>query len=86
MMIEQVKQDIQNLLNVLPSLKIDSIKELIEKIYKFLDELKTKNYESVLIVAHSGVSKAFSCYFEGIQDGFLLNRGLKNCDLKEYDL
>jgi broad specificity phosphatase PhoE len=37
-------------------------------------------------VAHSGVSKAFSGYFEGIQDGKFLNRGLKNCEIKEYEL
>ena len=64
----------------------ENIKDFINKVFDFLDELKTKNYESVLIVAHSGISKAFSCYFDGIQDGFLLNRGLKNCDLKEYNL
>lgn len=64
----------------------ENIKDFINKVYEFLDELKSKNYESVLIVAHSGVSKAFSCYFDGIEDGLLLNRGLKNCGIKEYDL
>ena len=33
---------------------------------------------------HSGVSKAFSGYFEGIGDGKFLNRGLKNCEIKKY--
>lgn len=64
----------------------ENIKEFVERVYNFLDELKNEKYESVLIVAHSGVSKAFSCYFEGIQDGLLLNRGLKNCEIKEYEL
>ncbi len=64
----------------------ENIKDFVKRVYNFLDELKTKDYESVLIVAHSGVSKAFSCYFEEIQDGLLLNRGLKNCDIKEYKL
>ncbi len=50
------------------------------------DDLKLKKYESVLIVAHSGVSKAFSAYFEGIEDGMFLKRGLKNCEIKEYEL
>jgi len=48
--------------------------------------LKTKEYNRVLIVAHSGVSKAFSAYFEGIGDGMFLDRGLKNCEIKEYEL
>lgn len=64
----------------------ENIQDFFKRVYDFLDELKTKDYETVLIVAHSGVSKAFSSYFEGIQDGKFLNRGLKNCEIKEYKL
>lgn len=64
----------------------EDIKLFFERIFGFLDELKTKKFKSVLIVAHSGVSKAFNAYFEGIQDGKFLNRGLKNCEIKEYQL
>ena len=56
------------------------------KIFDFWKSLKNKDYDIVLIVAHSGVSKAFSGYFEGIQNGKFLNRGLKNCEIKEYVL
>ena len=45
------------------------------------------NYKSVLIVAHSGVSKVFYVYFNGIpEDGKMLNLGLKNTEVKEYEL
>jgi len=64
----------------------ENIQDFFKRIYNFLDELKTMNYETVLVVAHSGVSKAFSAYFEGIKDGKFLNRGLKNCEIKEYQL
>lgn len=64
----------------------ENIKLFFDRVYNFLDELKTKDYERVLIVAHSGVSKAFNAYFEGIKDGKFLNRGLKNCEIKEYEL
>lgn len=64
----------------------ENIKLFFKRVYNFLDELKTKKYECVLIVAHSGVSKAFNGYFEGINDGKFLNRGLKNCEMKEYEL
>lgn len=64
----------------------ERIPDLFDRVANFLDELKTKEYNSVLIVAHSGVSKAFSAYFEGIKDGKFLNRGLKNCEIKEYQL
>ncbi len=64
----------------------ENIKLFFERIFEFLNDLKTKKYKTVLIVAHSGVSKAFSCYFEGIQNGMFLKRGLKNCEIKEYEL
>ena len=65
----------------------ERIPDLCHRIREFLDELKTKNYKSVLIVAHSGVSKAFYVYFNGIpEDGKLLNLGLKNTEVKEYEL
>ena len=64
----------------------EDIKLFFDRVYNFLNELKTKDYENVLIVAHSGVSKAFNGYFEGINDGKFLNRGLKNCEIKEYEL
>lgn len=64
----------------------ENIKLFFERVYNFLNDLKNKDYKTVLIVAHSGVSKAFSAYFEGINDGMFLNRGLKNCEMKEYQL
>lgn len=47
----------------------ENIKLFFERVYEFLEKLKEKNYRSILIVAHSGVSKAFSAYFDGINDG-----------------
>ena len=65
----------------------ERIPDLCKRVKEFLDELKTKDYKSVLIVAHSGVSKAFYVYFNGIpEDGKLLNLGLKNTEVKEYEL
>ena len=61
--------------------------DVCNRVKDFLDELKTKDYKSVLIVAHSGVSKAFYVYFNGVpNDGKLLNLGLKNTEVKEYEL
>ena len=65
----------------------ERIPVLCNRVKDFLDELKEKEYNSVLIVAHSGVSKAFYVYFNGVpEDGKLLNSGLKNTEIKEYDL
>ncbi len=64
----------------------ENIREFFKRIYNFLEDLKKEDYESVLIVAHSGVSKAFNGYFEGIKDGMFLDRGLRNCEIKEYEM
>lgn len=65
----------------------ESIEHLCSRIDSFLNDLKEKNYNKVLIVAHSGVSKAFYKYFNGVpEDGALLKLGLKNGDIKEYKL
>lgn len=64
----------------------ENMKDFFYRIFEFLDDLKTRDYESVLIVAHSGVSKAFSAYFQGINDGKFLKHGLNNCEIKEYEL
>ena len=64
----------------------ENIKLFFDRVYNFLDELKQKDYKNVLVVAHSGVSKVFNGYFIGMQDGKFLNRGLKNCEMKEYEL
>ena len=53
------------------------MKTFFNRVFNFLDDLKNKEYNSVLIVAHSGVSKAFSAYFQGINDGKFLEHGLK---------
>ena len=64
----------------------ENIREFFKRIYNFLEDLIKEDYESVLIVAHSGVSKAFNGYFEGIKDGMFLDRGLRNCEIKEYEI
>ena len=46
--------------------KAENIRDFFERIYGFLDDLKTKNYKRVLIVAHGGVSRPFDCYFNGM--------------------
>lgn len=64
----------------------ENIQSFFKRIYLFLDDLKTKEYDKVLIVSHSGVSKAFYAYFNGINDGKFLDKGLKNCEIKEYEI
>lgn len=75
-----------NIINVKNTGTEESIENFFNRVFDFLNELKNKDYDTVLIVTHSGVSKAFSGYFEEMQNGKFLNRGLKNCEIKEYVL
>lgn len=65
----------------------ESVKELFDRVNDFIEELKDKDYEQVLVVAHKGVSRAFEAYFNGIpEDGRVLQLGLENAEIKEYEL
>lgn len=64
----------------------ENMQHFFERIKGFIDDLKEKEYKSIVISGHSGVSKGINAYFEGIGDGKFLNRGLKNCEIKEYEL
>ncbi len=68
--------------------KAESMTALFKRVYEFLDEVKVKyNDKIILLVTHSGVSKVINCYFNGIpEDGNLQVLGLKNCEVKIYDL
>ena len=42
--------------------------------------------KNVLLVAHSGISIAVNCYFNGIpSSGDVLRLGLRNCEYTKYE-
>jgi broad specificity phosphatase PhoE len=46
--------------------KAENVQEFFKRVYSFLDEITSKEYENVLIVCHAGVEKAIECYFNGL--------------------
>ena len=46
--------------------KAENVQDFFKRIYNFLDEIISKDYNSVLIVCHAGVEKAIECYFNGL--------------------
>lgn len=66
----------------------ETVKSVIERIYSFLDEIKLKyKNEKIILVTHGGVSKAISCYFNGIpEDGNLEKYKHNNCEIHEFNL
>ena len=46
--------------------KAENIQDFFERIYHFLDDITSKEYNNILIVCHAGVEKAIECYFNGL--------------------
>lgn len=66
----------------------ESLKDLEKRVKSFLLELKEKHsYNSILIVTHSGVSRAIYFYFNSLpEDGNLEIFRPKNCEINEYEI
>jgi len=69
----------------------EDVRRFFMRVHNFIietiEECKNKKYENILIVAHSGISKAFNAYFNGIpDDGNFLNLGIKNTEVKIYNI
>ena len=66
--------------------KAESVKSVFKRVYEFLDEIREKyKDQNILIVTHSGITRAIECYFNGIpSDGNLYAIGAKNCEVRSY--
>ena len=52
----------------------------------FLNDLKNRKEENILIVTHNGVCRAINIYFNGIpEDKNIINLGIKNCEVVKYN-
>ncbi len=64
----------------------ETVREMTERIYRFLDSLKERYPDkNIVLVTHGGASKAISSYFEGIPEGCSLaafRHG--NCEIHEF--
>lgn len=68
---------------------LEKVEELFDRVSKFIDEIKIRyNEKNILLVTHSGVSRAIYFYFNEMpSDGKLLNiSGQKNGEIKKYEL
>lgn len=68
--------------------EVEDIRVFFRRIYDYLDYLKIKYLDkTILLVTHGGVTKVIDCYFNGIaKDGDLMNVGLKNCEIANYEI
>lgn len=66
---------------------MESIEELFQRVYSFLDDLMDEAInQNILVVAHGGVSIPFQCYFdEENRKKDLISLILKNCEVAQRE-
>ena len=65
----------------------EELPSLFKRVHPLLDEIKQKEYNSVLIVAHGGILRAIHYYFNEIpKNGDLSSFKPVNCEVLEYDI
>ena len=88
--IEQHEINMEMLLNIdynYNKKKVEPIKELQNRVYKFLHEIAKRHFENILIVSHCGVIQMMRCYFEGVpKDKNILKLSIGNCEYKTYEI
>ena len=85
---KNVEEDIWNYKKKLPYEGLESVKDLFDRVYLFLDNIKTKYQDkNILIVTHGGVARGIYTYFNGYpnQDSLAEYGRQDNCEIKEYE-
>ena len=65
----------------------EELPSLFKRVHPLLDEIKQKEYNNVLIVAHGGILRAIHYYFNEIpKNGDLSSFKPANCEVLEYEI
>lgn len=66
----------------------ETVRNMMGRIYEFLDEIKVKYKEKkILLVTHGGVMKVIHTYVYGIpEDRNLNNIKIENCEIVKYEI
>lgn len=65
---------------------VETIESMVKRSSSFLNELKEKDYENVLVTCHGGIIRALSGYLEHRSNGIKWRPKPKNCEMRIYDL
>ncbi len=64
----------------------ESFKEEKQRLHSFLDELKTLQYETILVVTHSEILKLINGHYNNLSDQEIWNTKTNNCQVIEVDI
>ena len=65
---------------------VETTDHMIERVGSFFADLKTKDYDTVLIACHGGIIRVIRGYLEGAKRGYIWRPRPKNCEIRVYDV
>ncbi len=65
---------------------VEDTKSMVVRSRDFLDELKKKDYENVLVVCHGGIIRALCGILEGRRNGIKWRPKPKNVEIRVYEV
>ncbi len=65
---------------------VESIPTAIKRVKSFVNELKTKDYENVLVVCHGGIIRVIKGVLEGKRNSIVWRPKPQNCEIKVYEI
>lgn len=72
---------------IIPAPKtVESVKSMVTRSRSFIEDLKKKDYENVLIVCHGGIIRALCGVLENRFKGIRWRPRPKNCEVRKYEL
>lgn len=85
---EKYKEEYCNLDYDFESIGGESLDKYKSRLKEFIHDIKKKYHDKkILVVAHNGVISIISCILEGDpENGNFANRGIKNSEIKEFDI
>jgi len=72
---------------IIPAPKtVEPIKSMVKRSKSFVDDLKKKDYENVLIVCHGGIIRALCGVLENRRNGIKWRPKPQNCEVRKYEI
>ena len=72
---------------IIPAPKtVETIPSMVSRSTDFIEDIKEKDYENVLVVCHGGIMRALSGVLEGRKNGIKWRPKPHNCEIRTYDV
>lgn len=66
--------------------EMEQLKDAIARVQSFLNELKTKDYDNVLVVCHGGIIRVLNGVLEGRRNNIKWRPRPENCEIRIFEV